>query len=286
MITINCITCNKDDFKDFYSRVSPKNNKTINVVICKNCGTIQVRPRPDEKETLAYYTDKTYRVEKPVDNDAVHLKLLRRGERILTELKKHNYVISSVLEIGCGIGSILQPFKENGSKILGYELNAEEVEYGKAKGLNLIIGTIDDVPKGKKFDVIIYSHLIEHLVYPLKEIAKIYNILEDNGALVVLLPSFYNMKPSRYKMNNIIVYPHLQYFTLTTLTNLLAHGKFKCIYGEEEILSIFTKTEEKIVIKSDYTKARIKKVLYKIYSPFYIPFFRIKRKTKKILNIG
>lgn len=286
MISISCITCDSNSFVPFHKKTDPKNGKLITVVICKMCGTIQVRPRPDEEETLAYYSDTTYRIEKSVDDDAVHEKLVKRGRRILEEFKKLKKPTEKVLEIGCGIGSILQPFKEDGSTIVGYELNPKEVRYGKSKGLDIREGTIDNVEAGTTYDVIIYSHVVEHLTYPQDELLKVRELLNDNGTLVILLPGYYNMQAHRYNLYNYIVYPHLQYFSLRTLTSLLGQVRFKRIYGVEEILAIFEKSTDKGLIVSDYFRAIVYKTLYSIYKPFYIPIYRVKRKLKKLLKLA
>ena len=286
MITTSCITCRKNCFENFCKKKDAKNGKLITVVICQNCGTIQVQPRPDEKETLAYYSDETYRAEKVVDDAAVFEKLVKRGELIQKNIKSLGLPSEKILEIGCGVGSILKPFIDSGSSVVGYELNREEVKYGSSKGLNLRYGTIDDVKEDECFDVIIYSHVIEHLVYPLKELAKVRKHLKEGGALVVLLPGFNNMQVHKYKLSNYIVFPHLQYFTLTSLTNLLGEAGFKRVYGVEEIHSIFVRSEERRSINSDYSHSKKALQLYKIYAFFYTPIFRVKRKIKKILNLG
>jgi SAM-dependent methyltransferase len=226
----------------------------------------------------------TYRIDKKHNLNHTHEKLLRRGETIINDLKKNNIVPNFVLEIGCGIGSTLVPFKERGIKVIGYDLMESEIEYGKRLGLDLRVGSLDDYKEDMKPDVVIYSHVFEHLTHPEVELQKLYTIMEKEGCLVILLPGLYNMKVHKYNLKNSIVYPHLQYFSLKSLSNFLRQGKFSLIWGNEEIRSIFKKDVHKGEIQSDYKKAKRRFKIYEHFGEYYFPFFRVKRKILKTIG--
>ena len=67
-----------------------------------------------------------------------------------------------VLDVGCSSGGMLQIFKEAGYDVTGMDYDKDRVAYGVKKGLNLFEGDAFDVEG--KFDLIIYSHVLEHIL--------------------------------------------------------------------------------------------------------------------------
>jgi SAM-dependent methyltransferase len=79
-----------------------------------------------------------------------------------------------VLDLGCGAGGNLLAFQDSGWECLGADYDHRYVLYGRNRGLNLILGGLDEIGSNKTFDLIILSHVLEHTepVRFLEEVAR------------------------------------------------------------------------------------------------------------------
>ena len=129
--------------------------------------------------------------------------------------------------------------------------------YGKEKlDLDLYFGIVQDIHFEKAPDVMIYSHVLEHILEPKEEIAYINKIMKTGGYLYIEIPGVKNLV-NTYEKNflSYLQIPHVYHFSLITLNNLLSLNGFKLIKGDKFVRSIFRKSEIsrlKMVIKSDY----------------------------------
>jgi 2-polyprenyl-3-methyl-5-hydroxy-6-metoxy-1,4-benzoquinol methylase len=147
----------------------------------------------------------------------------------------------NVLEVGTGAGGILYYFQQKNNSVSGIDLGSEYIKYGVEKyGLNLFTGTIYDLELDEKPDIIIYSHVLEHVLDPLKEIRTLKNICHKDTLIYIELPGIKNLSQS-YKMDFLkyLQNAHVYHFTLTTLTNLFKKENYDLLYGDEYIHAIF-----------------------------------------------
>lgn len=94
-----------------------------------------------------------------------------------------------ILDVGCGHGRNLEALKEAGFKnIVGVDKNIETITHNKAKGYDCI--HFSDLKKEDNFDLIIFSHIIEHFI-PQDLIPFVENYLDhlkDGGFVVIATP--------------------------------------------------------------------------------------------------
>jgi len=181
----------------------------------------------------------------------------RRGHSICKLIKENtDFDISNlfVLEVGCGAGGILKSFKDRGAKIIGIDLGEDYVNFGKDNyGLELKHTSIYDVELEHKPNLIIYSHVLEHILHPNIELKKVYDLLDDGGYLYIEVPGIRNL--SKYYNNDFLLYlqnAHTYHFSLVTLNNLLKKNKFEPIYGNDVVNSLFRKNKCSNNYQSDY----------------------------------
>ena len=297
---VKCIVCENEEFeslseKDRYGLYAP-------VVICKICGLVQSNPRMTQESYNRFYDleyRKLYHGEVlPVQIYFKNQKL--KGERIYKFIEK---VIEEpiknkfVVEIGTGAGGILEIFKERGNTVLGLDLGSKYIEFGKQHGLNLKVGTIEELSKLKrKPDIVIYSHVLEHILSPINELKLLRKNLKPDSLVVIIVPGIKNLIKSydqdllRYLQN-----AHTYHFSLTSLKNISRKAGFDIVYGDEEINSLLKPGKINNKYKNDYlqTKFFLKKLekirqnpfnLYKIKNKLFnlILLFLTKTKTKRL----
>ena len=101
-----------------------------------------------------------------------------------------------VLEIGSEEGKLLEIFKRRGWNVLGVEPNEHFARISKNSGLAVVNGYIEDISlSNHSFALVIATHVLEHLRDPHIVLKKIFQILKDNGRLILEVPltvDYYN----------------------------------------------------------------------------------------------
>lgn len=163
-------------------------------VICTHCGLMQGMPRMSADDYADFYrTDLYRRIYNPDVMDMTETVYR-------TYVDKHRYRFefaerlgvtapgTSVLEIGCAGGWNLVPFAEMGADVMGVDFSPHLTAYGRGLGLDLREGSHGDLP-ARRFDLIILSHVVEHFLNPVEELAAIKSFLSDRGRLVIEVPN-------------------------------------------------------------------------------------------------
>ena len=171
--------------------------------------------------------------------------------------------IPTLLDIGCGIGTLMEEAKKNGFITEGVEICEELAKIAsKNTGSTIYTDFLEKLPlPSEHYNIITMYDLLEHLKSPENEIRHAHRTLKKGGILFILCPNDNAMIRiiSKYiyfstfhlvsKPMKILYYrDHLSYFTKKSLTTLLERNGF-------EITSIKTKTKSlKDLIYPDSTK--------------------------------
>jgi SAM-dependent methyltransferase len=93
-----------------------------------------------------------------------------------------------VLDVACGISTLGTNFS---NQIYGIDLNPQAVKVAKKYGIKARIGDVEkkwNYPD-EYFDIVIASHIIEHVVNPDQFILEAKRVLKKNGLLIVATPN-------------------------------------------------------------------------------------------------
>lgn len=97
-----------------------------------------------------------------------------------------------VLDIGFGTGDILLSLAKKKADCYGIEITGSAIEYLNSispYNLHLFIRENDQLPfKGDFFDIIVCSHVLEHIEDDKKELAEICRVLKSDGLVVLGVP--------------------------------------------------------------------------------------------------
>lgn len=162
----------------------------------------QVHPRPDPAtissfyDLTDYYTHETSGApvrQGPLVRVLVALAWrLDRGCRADGDYWQSVLPPGSALELGCGNGDRLQeiaPFVESG---IGVEPDAKARARAAEKGIAVLDGTAEDLPesiKARRFDIILFMHVLEHCADPERALAQAAGLLSDGGVMVIEVPN-------------------------------------------------------------------------------------------------
>ncbi len=262
--------------------------------ICHTCGLIYTSPRMTQESYIHFYNSE-YRklyggIEKP---DMTFFDRQRqKGERIYNYLIKNGLLDSadiSVLEVGCGAGGIIDFFREKGAKVKGLDLGKEYVDYGKeAYDLDLQVGMLSDLITNEEPDLIIYSHILEHILDVRKEVALIKKYSKRDTLVYIEVPGIKEIHKN-YEMNILKYFQnaHTFHFSLESLANLMGTNGFELICGDQFVRSVFKLTPNQIENKNDYQD--VLKVLTRFEeNRWYYGFTKLgmlKRLTKGGINL-
>lgn len=104
-----------------------------------------------------------------------------RYSRVYKTLRK-NRDIRSVLDVGCGSGTLVQHLKQKGYRALGIDVR---------QGPDILAADLNQVLplEAESFDLVTSLANLEHLNEPLLNLTEIYRVLKKNGVCILTTPS-------------------------------------------------------------------------------------------------
>jgi len=155
---------------------------------------------------------------------------------------------TKVLEVGCANGRMTKYLLKKGCRITGVEILPELASEAEKFCEKVIVGNIEDEKtlskfEGKKYDVILFMDVLEHLVNPQKVLLRIKDFLEKNGCNIISLPNIVFLSQrlkilfgrfSYQKEGGILDESHLRFFTLRTAKKMF----YECKYEIESFYSV------------------------------------------------
>jgi len=199
---------------------------------------------------------------KRLNTKVAHFRL-----RQINKLKKTKG-IEKILDLGCGTGILVDLLATNGYIVDGVDSSQPNIDYARShKKGNYFLQDIESFETGKKYDLIIASHLIEHLRTPNNFFRKVRTSIKNSGYLYLATPnlSAWSAKSLwRKNLGGISGTDHRILYSPKSLSKLLAMYNFEVIYIStktrfnrmlEEIIRtiFFKKYKEHVTQKLNHT---------------------------------
>jgi SAM-dependent methyltransferase len=218
----------------------------VRTYLCRSCGAMYTNPRMTEKSLSTFY-EYDYRPIYVGDSqtlDEFYAYQVLHGNDI------YKFIISDlkpladpkVFDIGCGAGGTLVAFVKNGWHGFGSDLGSEYLKRGRAENLVLEHGGIEALSKYGKANVVILSHVLEHLGDPGGSVKAISERLLQPGYIFVEVPGIFSIHEEYYR--DILLYlqnAHLYHFSLRSLTVFMQKYGFSLVKGNQNIQALFEK---------------------------------------------
>ena len=214
---------------------NPK-KKQINYFINKDTGTVQISPKI---------------------NPAILYKKDHGSGTVGVTWKKHHsiffqickkYIRGNILEIGGGNNSLLKNKELSLDKInkfysLGKNINIVKTSNKLKKFNNFFSEKLLRQKKIFNVDLVIHSHLFEHIFFPDQFLKSIHSILNDSGVHIFSIPNMKKMIKSG--MPNAVFFEHPYYYDENIIKILLERNGFKTIkkfyFGKRHSIIYVTK---------------------------------------------
>lgn len=185
----------------------------FNVVSCTGCNLVYLDPRPDFRELGTIYPPNYYSYNQDIlrrkaNPNSVLSKLRYKGFRAKIEKSLNLAGISEkgsikVLDIGCGDGHLLNLYREgHGDKVEthGVDFSLEAVVLASAAGHVTFKGRFEDadIPEGQ-YDLVVASHVIEHVSDPVYFAEKVFKVLKPGGVFWFETPNIGSIDAKWFK---------------------------------------------------------------------------------------
>ena len=178
-----CVFCNKKS--NLYKKYKEKNKifSNMDIFFCNICDLYYSCPLPSNSE-LNYYYNSTLEVSIGSKNSGkLNVSFANLLAKLRVKFIKENIKFDSkinVLEFGSGYGHLANYFLKSNIVRNYYAIESDERCYEALKKINLIIyKNVDNINFKINFDILILSHILEHLTDPINfiiSLKKKYNI--------------------------------------------------------------------------------------------------------------
>ena len=163
---------------------------------------------------------------------------------LISKVIKEKRDVKNILDVGCGFGLLSKELKKTYPKLDLYGIeNAKEASQLSQKILKLLQCNIEDMAliksklKTQKFDVIIFSDVLEHLYDPVGIIKSYKSLLKQDGTIVVTVPNIANIFSRiallfgyfNYSETGVMDKTHIRFFNRKNLKQLAKESDLKIV---------------------------------------------------------
>lgn len=228
-IQVECPACGGKNYQPQFEKLG------FNYVLCLDCGTLFVNPRPPAQLLMDFYTQShsasffVHGFFQPVAEARRERIFLPRAEYVRDTLPDmSNGVIG---DIGAGFGLFLEelakfwPF----ARLVAIEPSTEMANICQRKGLEVIPCAIEDVQGWDgQFDLFTSFELFEHLSHPDEFLKKVWHLLRSGGYLFLttLNGEGFDIQILWEKSKSVAPPHHLNFFNPRSIRTLFQANNF------------------------------------------------------------
>jgi len=228
-IETDCLACGNENCQPQFEKLG------FTYVLCPNCGTLFVNPRPPAQLLMDFYTQSrstsffVHGFFQPVA-EARREKIFRpRAEYVRDTLPDMaNGVIG---DIGAGFGLFLEELANlwPSARLVAIEPSLEMVNICQGKGLETIPCAVEDVQGWDgQFDILTSFELFEHLHNPRDFVRKVWRLLKPKGHLyfTTLNGEGFDIQILWGKSKSVSPPNHLNFFNPQSIRTLFQANNF------------------------------------------------------------
>ncbi len=202
------------------------------VVVCRDCGFGFADNVPSQEEYDRYYRRAGKHVQPqgpPNGLRAIHEQLF---EFLSGVIEDHRMSARKerleILDVGCATGHFLSLLRSRGfARVSGVEPSESARRVARdLYGLERLVGTFDELPRGARYDLVVLSGVLEHVAGLSGLLPRVAELMAPQGLLFVLVPDAEKFSEGSSQEPFLeFAMEHINFFTATSLGALLArHG--------------------------------------------------------------
>ncbi|MFH1457041.1 MAG: class I SAM-dependent methyltransferase [Patescibacteria group bacterium] len=250
-------SCGSTNYIKLFERKDKEHN--FEILRCVNCKLVRTFPIPDY--TIERYRE--YGIERYVKNKKLVVSFMKI---IFNEVKKFK-TKGKLLEVGCNLGYFLEIAKNNGFDIRGVELDDKAVNYANdLLGRGIVLrSTLEQANfPNNNFDIIVLSHVLEHLIDIPGFLKEIKRILNKQGIIAIASPNFDGLcvKIKKEKWPGLRPDEHVWQLSKNTIQKLLKKEGFVIIYSKTSGLYHNLASVLKDIRDGMHDKGSFKQIIY------------------------
>ena len=232
---VACNLCGQDDYAVMYEAGVAQINR---VVACRHCGLMYANPRSKEEDHVQIRGyDPDYVIEQitvherqRLEKEALQVRDYEVARALVAQRFPHR---GRLLEVGSGLGYLLDYFRKDGWDTLGVEPNAGLCRYAERElGLKVVPEILDDAGiADESFDVVLMMHVIEHVPDPIDAMREVHRILKPGGLFVMETPRYDTLmfKLMGKRERSLSCDGHIYFFTSESLARLSGQAGFSIL---------------------------------------------------------
>ena len=227
---VSCTLCGGESFK------KALDCEGFCYVRCERCGLVQMNPQPTAAVIARRYREAfgTDYLSYELANEGafLDLQLLALKDSGFQKIEKQlleSGETPSLLDIGCATGALIFHLRERGWRVTGVEISpsAEYARRERALDVRGLPLEENHFPSAS-FDIVLASHLIEHLNDPRSFVREVKRILKNGGRLLVTTPNIAGFQSRLFRGRwRSAIFDHLYLFSVKTLKALLVDAGFR-----------------------------------------------------------
>jgi SAM-dependent methyltransferase len=198
------------------------------VVACSDCGFVFARSDKSASDYRGYYSEQTkYESSVNASGSGEYELDQQRITALVDMLTEDQATTMSVLDIGAAKGGVLVEFQRRGFPLLfGVDASEACARSIASHGIEACVGSLEDerwAVDPRRFDLVILSHVLEHVFDIAAGLASARRRLAEGGAIYVEVPD-----ASRYNVDGFPPYyffdpEHINHFDLDSLRLMAAN---------------------------------------------------------------
>jgi len=203
---------------------------------CGKCRTAFMSPRPSEELLHEFYsTSRTYaywnRYVFPASEQVRREKIFSpRVTRVLEFCERYRTNTKTLLEIGAGFGTFCEEVmaRDLFERVIALEMTPDLANSCRERGLEVIEQPVETLSLAAgSIDVVAAFETLEHLFDPRGFFSSIYELLADDGLIVLTCPSIDGFDIiSLGEQSDTIDHEHLNYFNPDSIEQLASQCGF------------------------------------------------------------
>lgn len=165
-----------------------------------------------------------------------------QGNRALIDLLP---TPARVLDCGCGAGDTARLLRDKGCKVVGITINREEQDLALPYCEDVILADLEKgIPKevGKNFDIVLFSHFLEHVRNPDDLLQDIKGVLSETGIIAVALPNVLHYRNRikfllgkfQYEDGGTMDENHIRFYTFESGRHMLIENGFEVFVSKTD----------------------------------------------------